>query len=316
MRRMGSFVRAAALFAAASLPPAARAEEAASVMPANLLQALGRAQGGQTIKLAAEDYGVVVFPRRTFEPPLVIDASAARFSGLVLANVSGVRITGGTVTGPGGRSYGVSIRNARAIEIAQMRITGAHRGVVVDRAQDVALVGNMLEGLISDGINIAYSYGVRVERNECRDFNPTPAVYDALGKRLRDGDHADCIQAWSRPQFPPTSDLTIINNTADGNMQGIFLGNHSRNGVGRRRLRSGCRERQQDPRIDAQWHLPHGSAQCEVVGNVVSTVPGARLPNRPERAVQAKLMVEGSQIRMCGNRVEGLPKNPGQEPCR
>lgn len=308
--------RAIVVAAAMALALPAFGAESVTVSATDFTQALGRARGGQTIVLAPGNYGTVVFPRREFQPALKVDARAATFTGVVLQNVSGVEIEGGTVVGPGGRSYGISIRNARDVRIANMRITGAHRGIVVNQGEGITLFGNTLTGLISDGINIAYSRGVRIENNSCSDFNPTPAVYDSSGARLRDGDHPDCIQAWSRPQFAPTSELVIVNNTADGNMQGVFLGNHIRQGVN-------------DGGFDAvivrgnrvRVSVPNGifvssARNSEVTDNVVSTIPGSRLPNRPEREVRAKLLAEGPQIRVCGNRVESLPKNPGQEPCR
>ncbi|WP_377845467.1 NosD domain-containing protein [Bosea sp. UC22_33] len=284
--------------------------------PATLSSMLKAASGGETIVLAPGDYGAMQFPQKAYSPAIRIQAQQANFTGLILASLSGVTIDGGTIVGPGGRSYGVSIREARNIRIANMTISGAHRGIVVNQGEDVALVGNRLTELISDGINVAYSRRVRIERNSCRDFRPTPAVYDAAGNRLKDGDHADCIQAWSRPAFPPTSDLTIIDNEADGLMQGIFLGNHVRDGIDDggfdRVVIRGNRVRVGVP----NGITVSGLRQGEVIDNVVDTTPGATLPKPPHRPVRAKLMVLGTDVVQCGNRVVDMPNLPGQTPCQ
>ena len=139
--------------------------------------------------------GVLTIRRKTFDPSITIDAGATTLTGIVLDQADGVTIKGGTIIGPGGRSYGVSIRSSANIRIADMQITGAHRGVVVNESRNIALTGLNLVGLISDGINIALSRKVLVEGNRCRNFRPNIATYDANGKRIRDGDHPDCIQA-------------------------------------------------------------------------------------------------------------------------
>lgn len=307
---------AAALCGGVLLALPGKSQKIDPVTPANLERALEQAGGGAKIVLTPGDYGAVAFPARNFRPALQIDARAARFTGITLAKVSGVAIKGGTLRGPGGRSYGISISEARNIRISDMRIGGAHRGIVVNQSENVTLIGNKLTGLISDGINVAYSKRIRVERNSCADFRPTPAIYDATGKRLRDGDHADCIQAWSRPQFAPTSDLTIVGNEADGLMQGIFLGNHVRDGVD-----DGGFDRVVIRGNRVRVGMPNGilvsnARGGEVTDNVVRTTPGAVLPNRPGWAVRAKLLVKDSTVRVCGNSVESLPGSPGTEPCR
>jgi hypothetical protein len=49
--------------------------------------------------------------------------------------------------------------------------------------------------------------------------------------RPLNGEHPDCVQLWSRPDAPPTSDIVIRFNRAYGPTQGFSGFNHVRNGV-------------------------------------------------------------------------------------
>lgn len=280
---------------------------------------IASARGGEIIALPDSMTGVLTIRRKTFNPAITIDAGAATLAGIVLDQVDGVTIKGGMIIGPGGRSYGISIRSSANIRIADMQITGAHRGVVVNESHDIALTGLNLVGLISDGINIALSRKVLVERNRCRDFRPNIATYDSNGKRIRDGDHPDCIQAWSRPTTAPVSDITVVGNDIEGAMQGIFFGNHVRGGVD-----DGGFDRIVIK--DNLIHVSYANAialtdvrSATIMGNRISTVPGAVRPNRPDRPVVARMNFRGSEIEACGNSVQRIgrePQNPGTSRCR
>lgn len=269
--------------------------------------------------LSSGSTGMLTIRNRNFRPAITIDASAANLTGIVLDKVDGVTVRGGTLIGTGGKSYGVSIRSSSNIRITDMTVTNAHRGVVVNESQDIVLVGLKLTGLISDGINIALSRRVLVEGNQCRSFRPNIATYDSDGKRIRDGDHPDCIQVWSRPSAPPSADIKVINNDIAGMMQGIFFGNHVRGGID-----DGGFDRitMQGNRIQVSY--THGIALGGVRGaiiknNHISTVPGAMMPNRPNRPVKAVMTLKGVDIDACGNTIDlpGRPRFfPGTEPCR
>ena len=293
-------------------PPASGAGRAT---PRTLIEQIETAKGGATLHLTAGDYGRLIFPRRDFSPSLRLDAEQARFSGIDLTDVSGVEIKGGSVVGTGGRSYGIHIRRARDVRVEGMSISAAHRGIVVGASTRISIVGNTLTGLLSDGVDIALSSWVRVERNTCRNFNPTPALYDAQGRRLKDGDHPDCIQAWSRPHALPTSDLTIVDNDIEGRMQGIFLGNHLRRGVD-----DGGFDRIviRDNRV--RVGVPNGivldsARDCVVANNTVQSLPLATVPGRPSLAVKANLRVSGERNLVCGNRVPDVPDTTASKPC-
>jgi Right handed beta helix region len=314
-------VRPASLAALLLATGCAAAAADGPITPANLAARLEAAKGGETIKLPAGDYGVVTFPKRSFSPGLKINAAQARFKGIVLHNVSGVSISGGTITGPpktnepDGKSYGIAMRYASKIRIEVMTISGAHRGVVVGESKDIALIGNRLTGLISDGIDIALSARVRVERNSCRDFSPRPAIYDRKGQMVKDGDHPDCIQAWSRPTAPPTSDLVIIGNDIEGRMQGIFLGNHVRNGVddgGFDRVIV----RDNRVRVGVGNGIVGGNTRDSIfVGNTVRSIEGSQLPNRPGHRVKANMRVTGLRNIVCDNMIADVPIAEGNRSC-
>lgn len=285
-----------------------------------LLRQFQAAKGGETIKLQAGDYGYLVLPQKRFSRPVTLDAREARFAGLVANDLAGLVVRGGTIQGSGERkTVALDIRRSANVRIEGMQISAAHRGIMVDRSEDIELVGNSLTGLISDGINIALSRRVRVEGNRCRDFNPAPAIFDPNGVRLKDGDHPDCIQAWSRPEVPPVSDIVVIDNDIEGQMQGIFFGNHVRGGVD-----DGGFDRITIKNNRVVVAHPNGIRLIDgrdslVTGNQVATVPGAVLPGG--KPVKAMLNVSGERTIACGNRVEVLAmakpgKFPQVEPCR
>ena len=283
--------------------------------PATLAARLKDAKGGETIRLAPGEYGIVRFPRVTFSPAITIDAAGATFTGLVLNKVSGVTVRGGAVVGPGGRSYGVMIRSSDDIRIENMRISGAHRGVVVGESSNIALVGNELTGLISDGINVALSDHVLVQRNRCHDFSPNLAVFDAAGNKLRDGDHPDCIQAWSRPTRAPVSDVRVLDNVAEGNMQGIFFGNHTRNGVndgGFDRITI----RGNRLKVTMAGVVLDEARDSVVEDNHVELFPGPVFPTKPSFRLKPNVRVSGERNRACANVVTTGGLNQGNGRCR
>lgn len=282
-----------------------------------LARDLAQAKGGATITLAPGDYGAVAFPKRTFHPAVRLKAEDARFTALILKNVSGIAISGGTVTGPGGRSYGVTITDANDIVVNDMTITGAHRGIVVAKSDGVTIIDNHLTGLISDGINIASSRHIVIRGNSCRNFSPIRSIIDQQGKKVREGDHADCIQAWSRPLSPPTSDVIVENNDIEGEMQGVFFGNHVRNGVddgGFDRITI----RNNRIRISYPNGIVLGNGRDSIVTqNSVSTLPGAVNLRHPESKVRTTIRVDdGASNQVCGNIAVDFPGSAFTRSCR
>ena len=282
-----------------------------------LMAQIKSARDGAVIKLGKKDYGLVTVPPLAHLVPIRIDANDARFAGLVLKGVSGLTVEGGTIVGPGGKSYGILIAGSDNITISGMTITGAHRGIVVGKSHNIALLSNTLTGLLSDGIDIALSRSVVVRGNSCSNFSPTMDSFDASGNLTKGGgDHPDCIQAWSRPEAAPSADLTIEKNRAEGQMQGIFFGNHVRDG----RDDGGFDRviiRDNVIKVSMYHGIFLGNARdSRVTGNTISTLPGGFNPKRPSQPVKAWLrVVGGDRTVSCGNLVADFPRGQGTTPC-
>lgn len=266
------------------------------------------AKPGSTVKLSGAQ-GVVSLSGKSWSPAITVDASNATFTGIVLDQVKGIRFRGGTVVGPGGKSYGIRVLMSQNVSIEGMTITGAHRGVVIDRSQDIAVRDTQLTGLISDGIDIASSQRIRIERNSCAKFAPTLATFDAQGVK-HDGDHPDCIQAWSKIGEPNTADVSVIGNRADGIMQGVFFGDHDVGGFDRIEIRDNVL------RTGLSNAIAVGNARGLILrNNRVSSVPGAK-QIRNGAQVKASINVRGeTNATVCGNTIADVPKSPANQPC-
>ena len=266
------------------------------------------AKAGTTIKLSGEQ-GVLTLRGQQWKPAITIDASNATFTGIVLDGVTGVHIKGGTIVGPGGRSYGVRIVRAKDISVDTMTITGAHRGVTIDQSQDIAIKNNQLTGLISDGVDIARSQRILIDRNTCSKFTPQLATFDADGTK-HDGDHPDCIQGWSVLGQPPTSDVTVTNNRADGIMQGVFFRGTINGGFDRLVIRNN------DLHVGLSNAIAVDGARGAVVrNNRVSAVIGA-VHVRNGNQIKANIIIKDSVADVtCGNEVPDAPRNEATRPC-
>ena len=253
---------AAALLASCTWPATGRAA-VRQATPETLLQVLADAKGGDTVVLAPGEYADVRYGGREFKPRLLIDARAAKLSGWWFRGVGGIELRGGeyrlppltinpangrkdygrslridgshdivvtqarfigpSATGeetlPFGEGYGIFMIGGSNIEIARNALAGFKSGVVLSRVDDFKLRENTFTEMRSDGIQVAESRNGLVEGNTCG------------GTRIRDGEHPDCIQMWSRPTSPPTADIIIRRNQIGGGTQGIGMFNHTRDGV-------------------------------------------------------------------------------------
>ncbi len=323
-------------FAAFATPLAAASLNAD---PRTLDQVFARAKGGDTIMLAPGDYASVRLVGRRFAPALTLDASKARFTGLELRGVDGLSIRGGQYLlpaaikhprtgqpvfgsairmdnvrsiaidaarfqGPGGdkadspfgEGYGVFVLRGADVIIEAGAFSGFKTGVVLSRIEGFRLARNRFALMRSDGIQVAESRKGLIEGNTCGET------------RIRDQEHPDCIQLWSRPTSPPTADVVIRGNRANGKMQGIFMGNHIRNGVD-----DGGFDRILIENNELTVGFPHGialgsSRDSTVRNNKVETLAGARW--------RASINI-GSDVRRCGNTVAAAAGRPAvvDKPC-
>lgn len=274
------------------------------------------AKPGSTIIWPAGDGQTLSIVDKHFDPSIIIDGSRATFSKIVIRNSSGVYIKDGTVIGPGRPSIGINIQRSKNVTVDGMTVTGAVTGIIAGASEDIIIKNNKLVGLISDGIQIPLSRKVLIESNSCSNFNPSPKVYDSSGKMIKDGDHADCIQSWSRLKAPPVADLKILNNRIEGKMQGIFLGNGVRDGVSDGGYDRVVIEGNQI-RVTS-WHgISVSTARGLIVrNNQISTVPGSTMTNPPYYRISAWLkIVKSSDVIACGNSVENAKDRTGLERC-
>ncbi len=284
---------------------------AAAVTPTNLARTLQNARGGETIVLTPGDYGTVTLPMRQFSPRLTIDASRARFSQIVMRRVEGVEIRGGNVVGPREQQFGIVVDYARDIRIAAMAIRGARIGVAISRSRQVDVVGNDFAGTRSDGVNVAGSQNILVERNRCVDFDPIEAVYSPDGKLITDGDHPDCVQGWSIKGMPPTADVTITDNIANGFMQGVWFGNPGQGGYDRIIVRNN------QFALAAHNGIVLKEARDSIVqGNVVRTIKGARMHAYPFKPVTAWISLTGERNTVCDNKTDFPRFSMGMARCK
>jgi hypothetical protein len=272
---------------------------------------LAGAKAGDTVVLARGSYGDVMLPARDHAKPVSIDARAAVVRSLTIRGTAGWRWTGGTVDSPplqpphGAHTVwrNVMIDSAHRIELAGVTLTGGHTGVLVTRgSSDIVLRDNIATGLQSDGFNIATATRVSLLGNTCRDFRPIPPVYDGA-RMVKDGTHPDCIMLWSETGRPPTSDITIIGNRAEGAMQGIAHFWHPR--LGRDKV---YRVTARDNIVEVSYFhgiMLENTPGSDIRNNVVRTIKGATAAGRPSLRVKAWLRSD-KEARRCGNTVDGV----------
>lgn len=267
--------------------------------PTNLKAVMSSAMPGDTIKLAATSFpGLTRVQRRSWTPAVIFDATDATLESVTVAGTTGVVWRGGTFVGTSVNGYGVgngmTISQSQNVSIEGARLSGSRNGVVVDRSDGVRVVGNTITHMSSDGIDIALSRNVVVDRNSCADFAFSP------------GAHADCIQMWSRPVAAPTADVVISNNRVNGDMQGIFLGDHVRDGVP-----DGGFDR---VTIRGNTVLNTFGGATVVANCRGCTVRDNNVNSLPNYRHKAQLYITGGSVVACGNVVPMMPKQ-GSPPC-
>ena len=300
--------------AALLLPFGVAAGPTVTATPANIDSVIAAASGGTTIMVSGT-HGVVTIVGRKFAPPLVL--RGGNFAGIVLRNVDGVTLSGSTITGTGQRnSYGVFVRTSANVRIEKAQIGGANRGIVLATVNDFAIVDSRFDGLGSDGIDIALSHRGVVSGNVMTNFRPRPPVY-ADGKLVKDGDHPDGIQLWSRPTDPPTSDITITGNSITGEVQCIFGGNHVRNGVDDGGFDRIVVENNTCRNTVGRGITLNSARASRIRFNDAASIPGSRLLKTGQAIrTQVLMRTDDPTSVICGNKVADVPKSPATASCR
>jgi hypothetical protein len=303
--------------------------------PRTFDQVFAKARSGDILVLAPGDYAPARIAGRRFAPALTLDAGKARITGLELRNVEGLVIRGGEfrtraptkhprtgvdvfgsalrmddvrdisvlqarIQGPGGDrdgtpfgdGYGVLVLGAAKITVDDGVFSGFKSGVVLARVEGFHLARNRFTHMRSDGIQVAESRRGLIEGNTCGET------------RIRDQEHPDCIQLWSRPTSPPTADVVIRGNRAQGKMQGIGLFNHVRNGVD-----DGGFDRITIEDNVLTVSYPHAVALTAGRDSIVRNNKVATLADARWRA--SINIVGGERVSRCGNVVAAGAGRPG-----
>ncbi len=261
-------------------------------------------KSGDTIVLTGNIPGAVL-QNRSFTKPVILDAKAAVFTntlkiysvtgltvlgghfGSATAAVNGVNVLGGgriTFTSPvvvGNRtsSHGIDFSRTTSVTVTGGTFTGLRSGISLTSVTGGTLSNNKSLASTSDGFDIAASHRISVTGNSCS------------GTVISAGAHPDCVQLWSIPGQPPTSDITIRGNTAVGNTQGFSLFDHAQGG--------GLRIYILNNQADITYTQAIACYQCVdsiFTGNVISTQPGAQWSARMS-------IIGGSNNRIANNSV-------------
>jgi hypothetical protein len=223
---------------------------------------------------------------------------------LRMDGVRGIAVHNAQVQGPGGANegdpfgdgYGIFVARSADITIEGGEFSGFKTGIVLSKVDGFSLTRNRFAHMRSDGIQVGEGRRGLIEANVCGET------------RIRDQEHPDCIQLWSRPTSPPTADIVIRGNRAHGKMQGIFMGNHIRNGID-----DGGFDRILIENNELTVGYPQGIAlgtgrDSIVRNNRVSTLDGSQW--------RASINT-GKDVKRCGNRVAAAAGRPSviDKPC-
>ncbi len=84
-----------------------------------------------------------------------------------------------------------------------------HTSIVISSSTDSLVTRNKMTNIWSDGVNVADSHRVIVSNNSCAGNSPSA------------GAHPDCVQLWGLLNKPVQSAIVLLNNVAEGAMQGF-----------------------------------------------------------------------------------------------
>ena len=215
-----------------------------------LVSALSRAQGGDTIVLAAGSYSSVTLKGLNFSTPVTITSAdpsnPAVLSDFSVTSVSGLTIQNVAVTV--GKKMGMTVGQSENIVIDHIDVAGPSsgkpggNGLKIDKSTDVVVTnssfhdlgyglthvdskhvtisGNSFENIRVDGIRGGGTSFIEISGNSLRNFFRDP------------GEHGDAIQFWTKGTTGSAHDIVVKDNLierGEGNrMQGIFFGDESR----------------------------------------------------------------------------------------
>lgn len=273
--------------------------------PTTFKQVLLDAKSGEMIVLAPGIYDVVELKDRHWSPPVTVNATLAHLRRIQLFDVSGLSWRGGAFDGGGVERSGIGVTVGDNLIIDGTTMTGyARNGVGLGKVRDARVTNNVFTNMGSDGIDVALSRRVVLDRNRCENSVPTP------------GAHPDCIQMWSRPSDPPTADITITNNIATGATQGFTGFNHIRPDRDGKPVDDGGFDRIVIENNTAKVGYYHAISlyncrKCIVRNNHVETMFNPDYPR-----VRAWIKIIDSDAIACGNTSKSFPGTVETQRCR
>ena len=213
------------------------------VTPVGFSTAIAAASAGDVISLSAGDYAGTLVRNLTFDPPVVLDCSAATLTGWKLRFVKGLTFRdanfrtlgtgdalraedcerlafeGGTATGPevagegvlGVRAdgRGLVFTRCQGVKITSCAFSGLAVGVAFSLTQDFAVTDSSFDRMRSDGIVVGNSQRGALLRNVHQGSTP-------LGS-----EHPDAVQLLSKDTYPVTADIEISDCQISGRTQGV-----------------------------------------------------------------------------------------------
>jgi Ca2+-binding RTX toxin-like protein len=214
---------------------------------AGLTAALKTAVAGETIQLAAGNYGtitisniniagnVTITSENAGNPAVLTGLSVSNSSDLTFTNLhmsiasssayypvmvkgsSNIAFSGLNVAGSETNSIssGMLIQNSADVSVTGSNFHQMANGIVESGNTGLTIAGNTFTGMLADGVDNSQSTNVNISNNVFTNFTPEA------------GAHPDAIQFWTSGTTKASSDITISGNTisagSGGATQGIFL---------------------------------------------------------------------------------------------
>lgn len=225
-----------------------------------LTAALNNANGGDTIRLAAGNYGAldlngiqnnnlryssdVTITSADANNEAVFSSASIRYvtnlkfdnvdfsmvnsganNSLVwIDNSSGITVTNATLDGyrVGGIQNGFRASNSSDVELSNSELTDFYYGAAVSRTDGLRITGNNVHGMDFDGMRFAQVQNVQITGNYLHDMHG-----------VVNGGHRDMIQFWTEGTTAASENVNISNNKIEvgtGKMiQSIFVWNEQGN---------------------------------------------------------------------------------------
>lgn len=216
---------------------------------AGLLRALGAAQNGDVIQLAAGTYSgvsiqnldlgnVTIQSKDPRQLAVLTDLNVRGSSGLIFKNLEfsvdpakpdrsfsitdskriqldGLKVHGTMNGNPGDDRTGLIIRGSQDVSVRNSEFQQLSAGIEQLDNRKLVIAANNFHDIRMDGIRGGGSSDVTVSKNHFTDFYPAPA------------DHPDAIQFWTTNTTESAKNITISENVivrgSGGTIQGIFF---------------------------------------------------------------------------------------------